>query len=50
VAAIGLIIIGLVLFFGAFISAPIPHNLWHGFWWALGSATVVAPLVLVYLC
>jgi DNA segregation ATPase FtsK/SpoIIIE, S-DNA-T family len=49
VAAIGLIIIGLVLFFGAFISAPIPHNLWHGFWWALGSATVVAPLVLVYL-
>jgi len=49
VAAVGLIIFGIVLFFGAFISAPIPHNLWHGFWWALGSATVVAPLVLVYL-
>jgi S-DNA-T family DNA segregation ATPase FtsK/SpoIIIE len=49
VAAVGLIIFGIVLFFGAFISAPIPHDLWHGFWWALGSATVIAPLVLVYL-
>jgi S-DNA-T family DNA segregation ATPase FtsK/SpoIIIE len=49
VAAIALIIFGVVLFFGAFISAPIPHGLWHGFWWALGSATVVAPLVFVYL-
>ena len=49
VAAVFLIIFGVVLFFGAFISAPIPHDLWHGFWWALGSAAVVAPLVLVYL-
>lgn len=49
IAAIGLIILGVVLFFGAFINAPIPHDLWHGFWWALGSATVIAPLVLVYL-
>src|SRR6266404_470044 len=49
VAAVFLIIFGVVLLFGAFISAPIPHNLWHGFWWALGGATVVAPIALVYL-
>jgi DNA segregation ATPase FtsK/SpoIIIE, S-DNA-T family len=49
VAAVGLIILGLVLLFGAFISAPIPHDVWHGFWWALGTATVIAPLALIYL-
>ena len=49
VAAIFLIIFGLVLLFGAFVSAPIPHNLWHGFWWALGGATIVAPLAFIYL-
>src|SRR4051794_33754373 len=48
-AAVGLIIFGVVLLFGAFISAPIPHSVWHGFWWALGAATVVAPLALIYL-
>ncbi|HVS79151.1 MAG TPA: DNA translocase FtsK 4TM domain-containing protein [Candidatus Saccharimonadales bacterium] len=47
--AVGLIIVGVVLLFGAFISAPIPHNLWHGFWWALGAATIVAPIALIYL-
>lgn len=49
VAAVGLIILGVVLLFGAFISAPIPHSVWHGFWWALGGATIVAPLALIYL-
>src|SRR5438309_2345536 len=49
VAAVFLIIFGVVLLFGAFISAPIPHNLWHGFWWALGTATVIAPVALIYL-
>jgi S-DNA-T family DNA segregation ATPase FtsK/SpoIIIE len=49
VAAVGLIIFGVILLFGAFISAPIPHNVWHGFWWALGAATIVAPLAFVYL-
>lgn len=49
VAAVGLIILGVVLLFGAFISAPIPHSVWHGFWWALGGATVAAPLALIYL-
>jgi S-DNA-T family DNA segregation ATPase FtsK/SpoIIIE len=48
-AAVTLIIFGLVLLFGAFISAPVPHNVWHGFWWALGVATIFAPLALVYL-
>lgn len=49
VAAVFLIIFGIVLLFGAFISAPIPHSVWHGFWWALGGATIVAPLVFIYL-
>jgi S-DNA-T family DNA segregation ATPase FtsK/SpoIIIE len=49
VAAVFLIIFGVVLLFGAFISAPIPHNVWHGFWWALGGATLVAPVALIYL-
>jgi S-DNA-T family DNA segregation ATPase FtsK/SpoIIIE len=49
VAAVFLIIFGVVLLFGAFISAPIPHNLWHGFWWALGAATIIAPVALIYL-
>lgn len=47
--AVILIVGGLVLLFGAFISAPIPHDLWHGFWWGLGWATVVAPFALIYL-
>jgi DNA segregation ATPase FtsK/SpoIIIE, S-DNA-T family len=48
-AAVGLIIFGVVLLFGAFITAPIPHSVWHGFWWALGAATIVAPLGFIYL-
>ncbi len=48
-AAVVLIIGGLILLFGAFINAPIPHDVWHGFWWALGAATIIAPLALVYL-
>lgn len=49
VAAVFLIIFGVVLLFGAFISAPIPHSVWHGFWWALGVATLVAPIAFIYL-
>ncbi|MBX4201861.1 DNA translocase FtsK 4TM domain-containing protein, partial [Candidatus Saccharibacteria bacterium] len=49
VAAVALIIFGVVLLFGAFISAPIPHELWNGFWWAFGSATIVAPFIFIYL-
>lgn len=49
VSAVFLIIFGVILLFGAFISAPIPHNVWHGFWWALGAATIVAPLAFIYL-
>jgi DNA segregation ATPase FtsK/SpoIIIE, S-DNA-T family len=48
-AAVFLIIFGVVLLFGAVISAPIPHSVWHGFWWALGAATWVAPFALIYL-
>jgi hypothetical protein len=47
--AVFLIIFGVILLFGAFISAPIPHSVWHGFWWALGAATVVAPFAFIYL-
>jgi DNA segregation ATPase FtsK/SpoIIIE, S-DNA-T family len=47
--AVVLIIGGIVLLFGAFINAPIPHDLWHGFWWALGAATIIAPFALIYL-
>src|SRR3954447_23866179 len=47
--AVFLIIFGVVLLFGAVISAPIPHSVWHGFWWALGAATWVAPFALIYL-
>lgn len=49
IGAVILIVGGIVLAFGAFISAPIPHDLWHGFWWALGAATIIAPFALVYL-
>src|ERR1700759_4651060 len=48
-AAVTLIIFGVILLFGAFISAPLPHSVWHGFWWALGAATVMAPFALIYL-
>jgi len=49
VGAITLIIGGLVMAFGAFISAPIPAGLWNATWWAFGAATIVAPVVLIYL-
>lgn len=49
VGAIGLIIGGIILAFGAVTSAPIPHDFWHGMWWAFGGGTIFAPFALVYL-
>lgn len=49
VGAVLLIIAGIVLGFGAFVNAPIPHDFWKGTWDALGVATVVAPFALIYL-
>jgi len=49
VGAIGFIIAAIVLAFGAFISAPIPHDFWHGAWWAFGLAAIIAPPALLYL-
>jgi S-DNA-T family DNA segregation ATPase FtsK/SpoIIIE len=47
--AVTLIIAGVVLIFGAFISAPVPHGFWHGVWWAFGAGTVLVPFILMYL-
>jgi S-DNA-T family DNA segregation ATPase FtsK/SpoIIIE len=49
VSAIVLIIAGVILSFGAFIDAPIPKGFWDGSWWALGIATVLVPVILIYL-
>jgi hypothetical protein len=49
VSAITVIISGVVLAFGAFIDAPVPKGFWDGTWAALGIATVLAPICLVYL-
>ena len=49
VGAVILIVGGIVLGFGAFINAPMPHDFWHGAWWAFGIAAIVAPLALIYL-
>jgi len=49
IGALLLIVGGIVLAFGAFINAPIPHDFWHGAWWTLGGAAIVAPLALIYL-
>lgn len=49
VGAVLLIIGGIVLGFGAFIGAPIPHDFWHGAWWAFGIAAIIAPFALIYL-
>lgn len=49
VGAVSLIIGGLVMAFGAFISAPIPAGFWDGTWWALGVVAVVAPISMIYL-
>jgi S-DNA-T family DNA segregation ATPase FtsK/SpoIIIE len=48
-AAVSLIIIGIVLAFGAFTNAPIPKDMWNGSWWAVGFASVVVPFALIYL-
>src|SRR4051812_5924262 len=48
-AAVLLMIAGIVLAFGAVISAPVPHDFWHGAWWSLGIAAYIAPLALIYL-
>lgn len=47
--AVLLIVGGIVMAFGAVISAPIPEGLWDGTWSAFGAATVIAPFILVYL-
>jgi len=47
--AVILIIAGIVLAFGAVIKAPIPHDFWHGAWWAFGSTTYFLPFALFYL-
>jgi len=47
--AIGFILAGLVLAFGSFSHAPIPHDFWHGVWWALGTVTIIVPFALIYL-
>lgn len=49
VGAVLLIVGGIVLGFGAFVGAPIPHDMWHGVWWAFGTAAILAPFVLIYL-
>ncbi len=49
VGAVTLILGGLVMGFGAFISAPIPAGFWDGTWWTLGAAAVVAPFSMIYL-
>jgi len=49
VYAIILIVAGIVLAFGAFISAPVPKGFWGGVWSALGIATVFVPVLLIYL-
>jgi S-DNA-T family DNA segregation ATPase FtsK/SpoIIIE len=47
--AVSLIIAGVVLAFGAVISAPVPQGFWDGAWWAIGAATIIAPILLIYL-
>ncbi len=47
--AVSLIIAGVILAFGAIVSAPLPHDLWNGVWWAFGAATILVPFALVYL-
>lgn len=49
VGAVGLILAAIVLAFGAFISAPIPHGFWHATWWAFGVAAIVLPPIMLYL-
>jgi S-DNA-T family DNA segregation ATPase FtsK/SpoIIIE len=49
VSAIILLIAGVILAFGAFITAPIPKGFWDGTWYALGVATILVPVSLIYL-
>jgi len=49
VGAVALILLGIILFFGAFINAPAPKGLWNGFWDTIGVATIITPILLVYL-
>lgn len=49
VGAVFLIVVGIILAFGAFIDAPIPSGMWDGVWSALGVATILAPFALIYL-
>jgi S-DNA-T family DNA segregation ATPase FtsK/SpoIIIE len=49
VYAIVLIVAGIILAFGAFIDAPVPKGFWDGVWSALGIATVILPVILIYL-
>lgn len=49
VTAVTLIILGIILAFGAVISAPVPQGMWNGVWWALGAATILVPVLLIYL-
>jgi S-DNA-T family DNA segregation ATPase FtsK/SpoIIIE len=43
------IIAGVILAFGAIISAPVPNDMWNGVWWAFGAATILVPFALFYL-
>src|SRR3954463_4590402 len=49
VGAIAIIIVGIILLFGAFVDAPIPKGLWDGGWSAVGGSTLIIPFVLIYL-
>ena len=49
VGAVALILLGIILFFGAFINAPAPKGLWNAFWDTIGVATIIAPILLIYL-
>lgn len=49
VGAVLLIVVGIVMFFGAFLAAPIPAKLWDGSWKLFGIAGIITPFVLVYL-
>ncbi len=49
IGAVFLIVAGIVLAFGSFISAPVPQGFWDGAWDIFGVATIVLPFILVYL-
>ena len=49
IGAVALIILGIVLGFGAFINAPIPKDVWNGAWSLFGVGAVIVPFALVYL-